>query len=52
MQPASLYKFTRLAEPQRAARRDALAWLAERLQWERTLDHLRSTRGVPERKAA
>jgi hypothetical protein len=24
-------------------RRDALAWLVDRLQWERTLDHLRST---------
>ncbi|MGH8979053.1 MAG: hypothetical protein ACRDV7_13325 [Acidimicrobiia bacterium] len=33
-------------------RRDALAWLVDRLQWERTLDHLRSTEEARTEQAA
>jgi|tagenome__1003787_1003787.scaffolds.fasta_scaffold19155781_2 hypothetical protein len=34
------------------ARHDALAWLASRLRWERTLDGLRSDRAETARRAA
>jgi hypothetical protein len=34
------------------ARQDALAWLASRLRWERTLDGLRSDPNETERRAA
>ncbi|GIU89727.1 MAG: hypothetical protein KatS3mg010_0826 [Acidimicrobiia bacterium] len=48
MQPSSYYKVSRLPD----AKRDALTWLAGRLQWERTLRALRSTRETATPKAA
>lgn len=48
MQASSFYKVSRLPD----ARRDAIAWLAGRLAWERTLRALRSTHSAEDRKAA
>jgi hypothetical protein len=50
MQPSSYYKISGLAE--RGEAREALAWLAAQLRWERTLERLRAHAPAPARRAA
>jgi hypothetical protein len=51
MDPISMYKASGLAESHRS-KREASAWLANRLRWEQRLTDLRSNRRTTRPKAA